>query len=292
MVKSMTGFGAINIDNENYTIVVEIKTLNSKTVDINTKLPHIFSEKEIEVKNQLTKILERGKINFHLSYTDKQNLQDRMIINRTLVAQYYQDLKETAELLQTNSPNLMQIALTMPQAYIAAPANKASESVWQEIMAAISQTIQFCDDFRTKEGNVLYGMFVECIEIITNQLQKISQKDPERVKILRDKIQKEVLELVTAEQFDRNRFEQELIYYVEKLDINEEKVRLKSHLDYFMETLNESVSNGKRLAFIAQEMGREINTIGSKANDAQIQQWVVIMKEELEKIKEQLNNVI
>lgn len=292
MVKSMTGFGAINIDNENYTIVVEIKTLNSKTVDINTKLPHIFSEKEIEVKNQLTKILERGKINFYLSYTDKQNAQDRMIINRALVAQYYQDLKETAELLQTNSPNLMQIALTMPQAYIAAPANKASESVWQEIMAAISQTIQFCDDFRVKEGNVLYQMFVECVEVITNQLQKISQKDPERVKTLRDKIQKEILELVTAEQFDRNRFEQELIYYVEKLDINEEKVRLKSHLDYFMETLNEPVSNGKRLAFIAQEMGREINTIGSKANDAQIQQWVVIMKEELEKIKEQLNNVI
>jgi len=288
----MTGFGATHIDTENYTLVVEIKTLNAKFLDLNIKLPHIFSDREIDVKNQVTKLLERGKINCYLSYTDKQNLQDKMVINRALVARYYQDLKETAELLQTESSQLLQLALSMPQAYIPAPATKASEETWQHIMSVIIQTVQVCDDFRVKEGNVLYVMFVECIETIRQQLQKIEQKDPERVVAIREKMQKDVLELVTSEQFDRNRFEQELIYYIEKLDINEEKVRLKSHLDYFIETLNESLSNGKRLGFIAQEIGREINTIGSKANDAQIQQWVVIMKEELEKIKEQLNNVI
>ncbi len=288
----MTGFGAISTETPNYSLVIEIKTLNSKFLDFNCKLPYIFSDKEIELKNQITKILERGKINLYVTYTDKQVSGDRMVINRNLVAQYYQDLQETAAMLGVENSNLMQIALTMPQAYIPAPANKASEETWQQILGSFEQALQLCEDFRIKEGKVLYDVLVTCLETIGEQLAKINEKDPERVKNLREKMQKDVLELVTSEQFDRNRFEQELIYYIEKLDINEEKVRLKSHLHYFMETLQEPISNGKRLGFIAQEIGREINTIGSKANDAQIQQWVVIMKEELEKIKEQLNNVI
>lgn len=288
----MTGFGAIHIDNENYSLVIEIKTLNAKLTEINVKVPHIFSEKEIELKNLVTKVLERGKINIFLNYTDKQNTQEKMIINRALVAQYYQDLKQTAELVGANTDNLLALALGMPQAYMSAPATKGSEATWQTIMQYLQQALDDCDEFRIKEGKVLYNMFVDSITNIATYLQKIEQKDPERVKNIREKLQKEVLELVNNEQFDRNRFEQELVYYVEKLDINEEKVRLKSHLDYFMETLNEPISNGKRLGFIAQEIGREINTIGSKANDAQLQQWVVMMKEELEKIKEQLNNII
>ncbi len=288
----MTGFGALSIDTENYTLVIEIKTLNSKFLDLNTKIPHVFSDKEIEVKNLITKVLERGKINGYISYTDKRSAQDRIIINRNLVAFYYKDLQETAQLLNSDSQDLFRIALTMPQAYIPAPATKLSEQTWQDIMLNLQQSLELCDDFRNKEGIVLYNMCKECIEVIEKQLFKIEEKDPERVKNIREKMQKDVLELISSEQFDRNRFEQELVYYVEKLDINEEKVRLKSHLNYFMETLNEATSNGKRLAFIAQEIGREINTIGSKANDAQIQQWVVIMKEELEKIKEQLNNVL
>lgn len=288
----MTGFGAIHIDNENYSLVIEIKTLNAKLTEINVKVPHIFSEKEIELKNLVTKVLERGKINIFLNYTDKQNTQEKMIINRALVAQYYQDLKQTAELVGATTDNLLALALGMPQAYMAAPATKGSEATWQTIMQYLQKALDDCDEFRIKEGKVLYNMFVDSIANIATYLQKIEQKDPERVKNIREKLQKEVLELVNNEQFDRNRFEQELVYYVEKLDINEEKVRLKSHLDYFMETLNEPISNGKRLGFIAQEIGREINTIGSKANDAQLQQWVVMMKEELEKIKEQLNNII
>ncbi len=289
----MTGFGAVSIDNDLYSLVIEIKTLNSKFTEIGTKIPYIFSEKEIELKNIITKALERGKINVYVSYTDKQNSQDRMVINRPLVAQYYQDLKETAELLKEVYPNnLFQTALSMPQAYIAAPPTKASEDTWLNILKYVEETLQNCDSFRIKEGKVLYDMLIESITTVGVYLQKIEEKDPQRVQNIREKMQKDVLELVTNEQFDRNRFEQELVYYIEKLDINEEKVRLKSHLNYFIETLNENISNGKRLGFIAQEIGREINTIGSKANDAQIQQWVVVMKEELEKIKEQLNNVV
>jgi uncharacterized protein (TIGR00255 family) len=292
MIKSMTGFGAMNVDTETYTLAIEIKTLNSKNLDLNTKVPYIFSDREIEVKNVLTKVLERGKINCYISYTDKRMAQDRMVINRSLVAHYYQDLLETAELLEAESEDLFRIALTMPQAYISAPPTKVNEETWQNIMQNVQETLTLCDNFRIQEGKVLYDMCKECIATIEKQLFKVEEKDPERVKSIREKMQKDVLELVNSEQFDRNRFEQELIYYIEKLDINEEKVRLKSHLNYFMETLNEATSNGKRLGFIAQEIGREINTIGSKANDAQIQQWVVIMKEELEKIKEQLNNVL
>lgn len=292
MVKSMTGFGAIQIDNDLHNIQIEIKTLNSKFLDFSTKIPHIFSDKEIELKNMIGKFLERGKVNFFMGFTDKLNTKERLVINRQLVAQYYQDLKETSEFIGAEVNNLFQIALTMPQAYIQAPANEASEETWKLLMAQVQQALIQCDEFRIREGKVLYQVFCDCVHIIETQLAKIEEKDSARVQQIKDRLLQNMGEFVHNENFDRNRFEQELIYYVEKLDINEEKVRLKSHINYFMETLAEPVSNGKRLGFIAQEIGREINTIGSKANDAQIQQWVVVMKEELEKIKEQLNNVI
>ncbi len=288
----MTGFGAVQIDTENYTLQIEIKTLNSKFLDTNFKIPHTFSDKEIEVKNLIGKVLERGKVNLYMSFTDKLNAKDRMIVNRNLVAQYYQDLCETALQVGASTENLLPLALALPQAYIVAPATAGTEENWKLISEALQQALTQCDEFRIREGKVLYQIFVDSLQIITQQLQKIEQKDPERVQHQRQRLLQHLQEFTHNENFDRNRFEQELIYYVEKLDINEEKVRLRSHLQYFMDTLDEAVSNGKRLGFIAQEMGREINTIGSKANDAQIQQWVVVMKEELEKIKEQLNNII
>jgi uncharacterized protein (TIGR00255 family) len=292
MVKSMTGFGAIQIDNDLHTIQIEIKTLNSKFLDLSTKIPHIFSDKEIELKNMIGKFLERGKVNFFMGFTDKLNTKERLVINRQLVAQYYQDLKETSEFIGAEVNNLFQIALTLPQAYIQAPANEASEETWKLLIAQVQQALLQCDEFRIREGKVLYQVFCDCVQVIETQLAKIEEKDSTRVQQIKDRLLQNMGEFVHNENFDRNRFEQELIYYVEKLDINEEKVRLKSHINYFLETLAEPVSNGKRLGFIAQEIGREINTIGSKANDAQIQQGVVVMKEELEKIKEQLNNVI
>jgi uncharacterized protein (TIGR00255 family) len=292
MIKSMTGYGAIQTDNDQYSLTVEVKSLNSKSLDLFTKIGHIFSDKEIEVRNHIAQQLERGKISVVVNYTRKAEAEGRVKINRLLVAQYYRDLKETAELLGTDSTDLLRLALTMPDAYEQANPTPASESEWQAVWEGISQATALCDAFRAKEGKALEEMLKGSIAAIRSQLAAIDAEDPKRMAHIREKIRQQVSELIEKNAFDENRFEQELLFYAEKLDIAEEKVRLKSHLDYFLEVMEEPVSNGKKLNFIAQEMGREINTIGSKANDAALQRLVVVMKEELEKIKEQLNNVL
>jgi uncharacterized protein (TIGR00255 family) len=292
MVKSMTGFGAVVIDNEDYSLQIELKSLNAKHLDVFIKLPTVFSEKEIEIRNLIGKILERGKISLFLNFFNKKNPDDRVIVNRPLVVQYYQDLKAIAELVGAAQDDLLRLAMMMPQAYIPAPISVAQDVIWTDIQTQLHKVLEQCEEFRLREGKELYQMFINCIQKIEDYLQKIEEQDPERVQHIRQRMHQQVAELKQDEQFDANRFEQELIYYIEKLDINEEKIRLKSHLKYFTDVLNEPISNGKKLNFIAQEIGREINTIGSKANDAAIQHWVVGMKEELEKIKEQLNNII
>lgn len=292
MIKSMTGYGAIQTDNDQHSLTVEVKSLNSKSLDLFTKIGHIFSDKEIEVRNYIAQQLERGKISVVVNYTRKTEAEGRVKINRLLVAQYYRDLKETAELLGADSPDLLRLALAMPDAYEQANPTPASESEWQAVWEGISQATALCDAFRAKEGKALEEMLKGSIAAIRSQLAAIDAEDPKRMAHIREKIRQQVSELIEKNAFDENRFEQELLFYAEKLDIAEEKVRLKSHLDYFLEVMDEPVSNGKKLNFIAQEMGREINTIGSKANDAALQRLVVVMKEELEKIKEQLNNVL
>jgi uncharacterized protein (TIGR00255 family) len=288
----MTGFGSFIIDNESMNLLIEIKTLNSKSLDISSKISHALSEKEIEMRNQIGKVLERGKVNLLVLYTNKKNTAERAVVNKDLVAQYYNDLKATAQTVHADEQDLFRLAMMMPDAYSVSPIAAVSEQEWQMVSEGFSHALKKCDEFRTKEGETLFQMMKDCTQKISDLLVEIEKFDPERLVMIREKLHSQVRDFITNEHFDPNRFEQELIYYVERLDINEEKVRLKSHISYFDETLNEPISNGKKLNFISQEMGREINTIGSKANDATIQRLVVQMKDELEKIKEQLNNVV
>jgi uncharacterized protein (TIGR00255 family) len=292
MLKSMTGFGAVVIDNEAMSLQIEIKSLNSKGLDISAKVSHILAEKEIEMRNLLGKVLERGKVNLFIYYNNKENTADRAIINKDLVKQYFNDLKATAQAVSADERDLFRIAMTLPDAYTTSGVAVLTETEWKVISEAFHTALGKCDEFRTREGEVLLQMLQDCNQKIADLLTEVEKHDPERMVTIREKLHQQVSEYVSNEHFDANRFEQELVYYIERLDINEEKVRLKSHLNYFIETLNEPVSNGKKLNFISQEMGREINTIGSKANDVNIQRLVVQMKDELEKIKEQLNNVV
>lgn len=292
MLKSMTGFGSVNIDNEAMNLLIEIKSLNSKGLDISAKVNHALAEKEIEMRNQIGRVLERGKINLFVLYINKKNNTERAVINKDLVTQYYQDLKATAQIVGADEQDLFRLAMMMPDAYSTSPVASVSAEEWQQINQAFATALQKCEVFRAKEGEVLLQMMKDCTQKIADLLVEVEKSDPERMLMIREKLHQQVSEFVSHEHFDANRFEQELVYYVERLDINEEKVRLKSHINYFIETLHEPVSNGKKLNFISQEMGREINTIGSKANDVSIQRLVVQMKDELEKIKEQLNNIV
>lgn len=288
----MTGFGSINIDNETMNLLIEVKSLNSKGLDIFAKVSHALADKEIEMRNQIGKVLERGKINLFVLYTNKKNNTERAVINKDLVRQYFQDLQATAQIVGASEQDLFRLAIGMPDAYSTPPTASVSEEEWREIHQAFTTALQKCEAFRAKEGEVLLQMLQDCTKKIADLLAEVEKFDPERMVNVRERLHQQVSDFVNTEHFDANRFEQELVYYVERLDINEEKVRLKSHINYFMETLHEPISNGKKLNFISQEMGREINTIGSKANDVTIQRLVVQMKDELEKIKEQLNNVV
>lgn len=292
MIKSMTGFGTVSLENEAFSLTVEAKSLNAKSSDIYIKMSSRFSDKEIDLRNLLARTLERGKINLSINYTNKKDSTERMVVNRDLVAQYYQDLKATADLVGASHTELFRMATMMPEAYIPAPPTPASADEWLLIYQAVEQAIDACEDFRKQEGQALALMLEECIAKISASLDGIAERDPERIVHVRQRLHEQVKDFVNSEQFDANRFEQELVYYIDKLDINEEKVRLRNHLAYFGQTMNENQPSGKKLNFIAQEIGREINTIGSKANDTTIQRLVVNMKEELEKIKEQLNNVL
>lgn len=292
MIKSMTGYGAVQIENDRYSLTVEVKSLNAKSLDLYTKIGNLFSDKEIELRNCVAQQLERGKISVTVNYVRKTETEGRVKINRSLVAYYYRQLQETAAELGAENTDLFRLALAMPDAYQQTLPSPASEEEWQAVKEAVCRATQLCDDFRIKEGQALGEMLKNSIAAIRRHLALIDAEDPKRMAYIREKIRQQVGELIAENALDENRFEQELIFYAEKLDISEEKVRLASHLDYFSEVMEEPICNGKKLNFIAQEMGREINTIGSKANDATLQRLVVVMKEELEKIKEQLNNVL
>ncbi|GAB3493087.1 YicC/YloC family endoribonuclease [Spirosoma knui] len=295
MLKSMTGFGNATVEAAGLSVTAEVKTLNSKFLDIYCRIPRQFSDKEIELRALLTQQLERGKVELSLNLTRTSAIRPGVTINRPLVAAYVSDLKETANsmLMSVSDSDVLQLALQQPNAYVSESADPSADaSDWTTIQAAVQEAIRRCDEFRRQDGAVLESKFQEYIKTISDRLADIEEQDVRRIPAVRDRMRNSVRELLESETFDQNRFEQELVYYVEKFDISEEKVRLKNHLSYFLEVLSTEEANGKKLNFISQEIGREINTIGSKANDAAIQRFVVQMKDELEKIKEQTMNVI
>ena len=291
----MTGYGVSNIESESINVTVEIKTLNSKFLDIYCRIPRNYSDREIEIRNLLTQSLERGKVEFTLTVQPIGKAIASTSVNRALVKAYYTDLSETAVNLgfTPNETELLRLALQLPNSYNTESVDEPSrENDWAQIKVAVLEAIRKCNVFREQEGKMTSDKFVDYIHTIGSLLDSISEQDKLRIPAVRERLEKQVRDLLADDNFDPNRFEQELIYYIEKFDISEEKIRLANHLTYFTETLESSESNGKKLNFIAQEIGREINTIGSKANDATIQHLVVQMKDELEKIKEQTMNII
>ncbi|WP_093830927.1 YicC/YloC family endoribonuclease [Spirosoma endophyticum] len=295
MLKSMTGFGNATVEAAGLSVTAEIKTLNSKFLDIYCRLPRQFSDKEIELRALLTQRLERGKVELSLNLARTNAIRPGVTINRPLVMGYVSDIKETANTMLMSIPDsdVLQMALQQPNAYLTESADPTADvSDWVTVQQAVQEALRRCDEFRRQDGAVLESKFQEYIQIITDRLADIEEQDVRRIPAVRDRMRNSVKELLDNESFDHNRFEQELMYYVEKFDISEEKVRLKNHLSYFLEVLATEEANGKKLNFISQEIGREINTIGSKANDSSIQRFVVQMKDELEKIKEQTMNVI
>ncbi|WP_299249207.1 YicC/YloC family endoribonuclease [uncultured Lacinutrix sp.] len=285
MIHSMTGYGKSVLQLPTKKITIELKSLNSKNLDLNARMPSIYREKELYLRKLMAKELDRGKIDFSI-YVEATAEDTSTKINTPVVKQYIQQLKNVVD---GNEIELLKMAVRFPDA-LNTEREEIDNTEWAKIETEIKVAIASIKEYRLNEGEVLESDFKNRVATIENLLDQVIAIDPERVEGVRERLKKGVEDL--REKYDENRFEQELVYYIEKFDITEEKVRLKNHLSYFIETLNSNDSNGKKLAFIGQEMGREINTIGSKSNYAPMQQLVVQMKDELEKIKEQLLNVL
>jgi uncharacterized protein (TIGR00255 family) len=291
MIKSMTGFGLASTDHENVKFAVEIKSLNSKFLELNLKLPRAYSDKELLLRNLCSKDIERGKVNVAVNIERSDDNQKGATINTALLTRYYKQLEEINATLGANSANLLQTALNFPEV-ITYTEEEIGDNDWEVLHQTFLKALVNFNQFREDEGNVLRADLELRIQNILNFFAEIDKLAPLRVPQVKARLTQFLEETVGKVNLDQNRLEQELIYYIDKLDITEEKTRLKSHCDYFMATLKSKDANGKKLGFISQEIGREINTMGAKANDAHIQQLVVGMKEELEKIKEQLLNVL
>ena len=292
----MTGFGKSQKEAQELQIRVEVKTLNSKFTDIFCRLPKSISAREIEIRNFLTQQLERGKIELNVLIQKNHEGGEVSILPQGQIALYYTELKRVAAELGVSNLDegaLYLQALNVPTSISQETKEENEEEVealWQVIFEAIQEAVAECKEFRAREGKIVEDKFREYIASIKSGLDQVLEQDLIRMPGIRERMKKSLLELGLNEDFDKNRFEQEVVYYIEKFDISEEKVRLSTHLEYFIDILAEG--NGKKLNFMAQEIGREINTIGSKANDSQIQRLVVNMKDELEKIKEQTANVL
>ncbi len=291
MLKSMTGYGLAANDFAHAKYTVEIKSLNSKFLELSLKLPKAFSDKELFLRNECSKQIERGKVGVSVTVEYPENIAKTASINKNLLKLYYNQLRETATDLNDKSTNLLQLALNFPDV-IQYEDDVISDEEWKQLLRTFEEAMTNFQTFRRDEGNVLQRDLVLRINNILQSMQQVEVQEPNRIPMIRERLKQLLEDYVGKDSVDQNRFEQELIFYIDKLDITEEKIRLKSHCDYFLETLKSPDANGKKLGFISQEIGREINTMGSKANDAQIQQIVVGMKEELEKIKEQLLNVL
>lgn len=291
MIKSMTGFGKAEFELPNKKISIEIKTLNSKQIDLNTRVPSLYRGKELEIRSLLNKNLVRGKIDFSI-YVEFTGETINYTINKALAAQYYEAIKDLAsDIHQQNFNNYLPIILKMPDVMKTEKEN-FNEEEWKIIEANIIDALIQVDEFRSQEGSGLEDEFKSHISQIISLLDSIEPFEKERIEMIKDKLLRNLKDLKEDIKFDQNRFEQELIYYIEKIDITEEKVRLRKHCNYFLESLDNEEAGGKKLNFISQEIGREINTLGSKANDVNLQKIVIQMKDELEKIKEQLFNIL
>lgn len=291
MIKSMTGYGKAQLKQDTYEATAEIKTLNSKYLDVNLRLPRVFSDREIEVRGLLADKIKRGKVALTVDFVGNTGAQVETNINKDIFKAYYFAYQSLKEELHDPSADIFRLAALAPDVMQGSVQETLEEHIWAEVRAAIILALEHCDAFRQQEGEALQKDLVASVESIARWLEKVREQVPERNAKMRERLIHQFAELDT-DKLDKNRFEQELIYYIEKLDVNEEMVRLTNHLHYFTEVLEDAVSNGKKLGFLSQEIGREINTIGSKANDATIQRYVVGMKEELEKIKEQTLNIL
>ncbi len=296
MIYSMTGFGKSQKEIQDLQIRVEVKSLNSKFTDIFCRVPKSLSAKEIDIRNYLTQQLERGKMELNLHLQKNTENVEQSILPQDQISTYFTELKRLATELgvQNIDENALYLqAMSMPSLNSSDHSQENDdeiEALWKVVFSAVQEAVKECKEFRAREGKVVEDKFREYIASIKSGLAQVLEQDKIRMPGIRERMRNALLELGLKEDFDKNRFEQEVVYYIEKFDISEEKVRLATHLDYFIEILEEG--NGKKLNFMAQEIGREINTIGSKANDSTIQRLVVNMKDELEKIKEQTANVL
>ncbi|MEQ8470639.1 MAG: YicC/YloC family endoribonuclease [Marinoscillum sp.] len=290
MLQSMTGFGSAEAESNSYRIKVEIKTLNSKFLDFNTKLPREVLDREPEIKQLITQQLKRGKVNLIIEVIPLGLEEPNIHINKELFKSYYRQYEVLATEVDANPKDLFRLALHSPDVIVADESSSFED--WEILKSALEEAINKCNSFREAEGKTLQDNLSSYIKGIAEGLEEVTSRDPDRIRQIKERITNSIEEIREKTQIDQNRFEQELIYYVEKLDITEEKVRLARHLEYFSEVMDAQESQGKKLGFISQEIGREINTIGAKANDAIIQRAVVQMKDELEKIKEQSMNII
>ncbi len=282
----MTGFGKASLQLPTKKITIEIKSLNSKGLDLNVRMPSVFREMELGLRNQIAQQLERGKVDFSM-YIEVTGEETSTKVNAPIVKAYIRQMRDI--LPEADATELMKMAVRMPDA-LKTERDEIDENEWQQIQSVIDEALININNFRKDEGASLEKEFRLRIGNIRSFMEQALQLDPERIQLIKERLQNAITELQA--NVDENRFEQELIYYLEKLDITEEKVRLGNHLDYFLETLSGKEANGRKLGFITQEMGREINTMGSKSNHAGMQKLVVQMKDELEKIKEQVLNVL
>ena len=292
MIQSMTGYGKATAELSDKKINVEIKSLNSKAMDLSTRIAPLYREKEIEIRNEIAKALERGKVDFSLRIDKKDACELITPINQDVVVAYYERIRTISETTGIPAPeDWFSTLLRMPDVMTKNDIQELSEEEWKAVHATVLQAIQNLVEFRIQEGAALEKKFREKISNIAKLLTSVDPYEKERVEKIKERIT-DALEKTISVDYDKNRLEQELIYYIEKLDINEEKQRLSNHLKYFINTMEDGSGQGKKLGFIAQEMGREINTLGSKSNHAEMQKIVVQMKDELEQIKEQVLNVM
>ena len=291
MIKSMTGFGKAEFEVNNKKFTIEIKSLNSKQIDINTRIPALYREKDIEIRKELSDKLERGKVEFNL-FMENLGEDSNSKINEPILKSYYNHLLKISNDLQLPADQtILQAVLRLPDV-VKTEYQSLDENEWNVVSDNMLKAIADIDKFRIQEGNALKDDIIKNLKSIKFLLEKVEPFEKQRIELLKTRLTDSLESMKLNGNVDKNRFEQELIFYLEKLDINEEKVRLANHCSYFLETIDEKIPSGKKLGFISQEIGREINTIGSKANHTEIQKIVVQMKDYLERIKEQLLNVL
>lgn len=290
MIKSMTGFGKATAEINGKKFSVEIKTLNSKQADVSVRMPSLFKEKEFVIRSLINQELERGKIDFSLGF-ETLGETNNFSVNKELFKKYYNELADMANELNQSNTDLFTIVSRMPDVF-KTDKQELEETEWQKVNELIVEAIAATNNFRITEGETLQQELLQRTNNILSLLKQVDVYEPKRLEVVKERIATHLAEAVGKENINKDRFEQELIFYIEKFDVTEEKTRLTTHCNYFIETIKNDNSEGRKLGFITQEMGREINTLGSKANNVDIQMLVVQMKDELEKIKEQTLNVL